>query len=184
MTMNGSRHPRGNAGGLYLERKEGGRRLISCKQCVNVEVQSLDKYLSESEEWMLKFVTGEKGLSEVEDPGELKKRLKEEKTNQWLKKSLHCRFPKDTEKVSTERTWQGLKGGHLKKETEAMVCAAQEQALWVNSIKHHSDCQDVSPMCRLCGKLSEKVMHLSSGFLVLTKSKYRIRHDIVGKHIH
>ena len=76
-----------------------------------------------------------------------------------------------------------MKGGHLKKETEAIVCAAQEQALRVNSIKNHIDGQDVSPMCRLCGESSETVMHLSGGCPVLAKSKYRTRHDIVGKHI-
>ena len=36
MTMNGSLHPIGNVGRLYLARKEGGRRLISCEECVNV----------------------------------------------------------------------------------------------------------------------------------------------------
>ena len=38
MTMNGSLHPRGNVGRLHLARKEGGRGLISCEECVNVEV--------------------------------------------------------------------------------------------------------------------------------------------------
>ena len=71
-----------------------------------MEAQSLDKYLRERKEWMLKFVSGEKGLSEVGDPDAFIKHLKEEKTSQWLKKPLHGRFLKDTEKVSTERTWQ------------------------------------------------------------------------------
>ena len=84
MTMNGSLNPRGNVGRLYLPRKEGGRGFISCKKCVNVEVQSLDKYLSESEEWMLKFVAGKKRLSEVKDLETFKKHLKEERTSQWL----------------------------------------------------------------------------------------------------
>ena len=35
---------------------------------MNVEVQSLGKYLSETKEWMFKFVAGEKRLSEVENP--------------------------------------------------------------------------------------------------------------------
>ena len=39
-------------------------------------------------------------------------------------------------------------------------------------------------MCRLFGKSSETVMHISSGCPALAKSKYRIRHDIVGKYIH
>ena len=86
--------------------------------------------------------------------------------------------------MSTERAWHWLIGGHLKKETEVWVCAVQEQALWVSSIKHHIDGQDVSPMCRLCDESSETVLRLSSGFPVLGKSKYIIRHDIVGKNIH
>ena len=155
MTMNGSLHPKGNVGRLYFARKEGGRELISCEECVNVEVQNLDKYLSESEEWMFRFVAGEKSLSEVEHPDAFKKRLKEEKRRLWLGKLLHGRFLKDTEKVSTDKSWQWLKGGHLEKETEVMVCVAQEQELRVNLIKNHIDGQDVSPMCRLCGESSD-----------------------------
>ena len=119
---------------------------------------------------MLKFSAGEKTLSEVEDPDVFKKRLKEEKRSQWLEKPLHGRFLKDTEKVSTERTWQWLKGGHLKKETEAMVCVAQEQTLRVKSIKNHIDGQDVSPICRLRSESSEAVKHLSSGCPMLARS--------------
>ena len=88
-----------------------------------MEVQSLDKYLSEREEWMLKYVAGEKRLSEVEDLDAFKKCLKEEKTSQGQVSRF---LKKDTQKVSTERTWQWLKGLHLKKETEEMVCGAQE----------------------------------------------------------
>ena len=50
MTMNCSLHPIGNVGRLYLARKEVAKWLISCEECVNVEVQSLQKYLGESEE--------------------------------------------------------------------------------------------------------------------------------------
>ena len=89
---------------------------------MNVEVQSMDKYLSESKEWMLKFVAGEKGLSELEHPDAFKKRLKEDNTSQWLEKPLHDRFLKDTEKFRTERKWQWFKGGYFEKETEVMVC--------------------------------------------------------------
>ena len=69
----------------------------------------MDKYLRE------KFVAEDKRLSEVENPDAFKKHLKEEKTNKWLEKPLYGKFLKDTEKVSTERTWKGLKRGHLKK---------------------------------------------------------------------
>ena len=137
---------------------------------MNVEVQSLDKYLSESGEWMLKFLAGGKGLSEVGDPDAFKKCLKEEKRSQWLENPIHGRFLKDTEKMSTERTWQWLKKEHLKKEDATVVSAAQEQALRANSIKHHIDDQDVSPMCRFCNESSKTVMHLSNGCPVLATS--------------
>ena len=75
--------------------------------------------------------------------------------------------------MSTDRTWQLLKGEQLKKETETIVCAAQEQALQVNLMKNHIHIH-VSPMRKLCGESSETVMHPSSGRPVLAKSKYRI----------
>ena len=61
----------------------------------------------------MRFVVGEKGLSEVEDQDAFKKRSKEKKASQWLEKPLHGRLLKDTEQKSTERTWQWLKGGIL-----------------------------------------------------------------------
>ena len=84
--------------------------------------------------------------------------------------------------MSTERTWKWLKGRHLKKDTETMPYAAQEQAVCVNSIKYCIVGQDVSPMHRLCGESIETVIHPSSGCPVLAKSKCRILHNIKGKH--
>ena len=91
MTMNESLHPRRNVSRLYIAKKEG-RRLIRYKECVNVEEQSQDKYLSK--EWMLKFVAAEKELSEVEDPNAFKNLLKEEKTSQWLENPIPWQIPK------------------------------------------------------------------------------------------
>ena len=85
----------------------------------------------------IEICSGGKRLSEVEHPDAFKKWLKEKKRSQWMGKRLHGRFLKDIEKVNTERTWKWLKREHLKKKTDAMMCAAQEQALWGNSIKHH-----------------------------------------------
>ena len=62
-------------------------------------------WTSDMEKWILIFVAGEKSLSVVEDVEVFKKHLKEEKRSQWLEKPLHGRLLKDTEKVSTERTW-------------------------------------------------------------------------------
>ena len=43
----------------------------------------------------------------------------------------------------------------LKVETEAMLCAAQEQAIRTNYVKHKVDKTAQSPLCRICDKKSE-----------------------------
>ena len=133
MTMNESLHPRGNVDTLYLARKEGERGFISYEECVNVEVQSLDKYLSENKQRMdVEICSWGKGFLRS---GRSRKALKEGKTSQWLEKPLHGRFLKDTKRMIAEKTWQRLKRRYLKKENEAMMCLAQDQALQVNLIK-------------------------------------------------
>ena len=57
----------------------------------------------------------EKGVVRSGRSRYIKKDLKEEKASKWPEKTLRDRFLKDTEKVNTERTWQNLKEGHLKK---------------------------------------------------------------------
>lgn len=39
-----------------MKRAEGGRGMISIEGCVNVEINSLNKCLARSQEWMLKSV--------------------------------------------------------------------------------------------------------------------------------
>ena len=51
----------------------------------------------------------------------------------------------------------------LKLETEALIFAAQEQALRTNAVKFNIDRTKNSPLCRLCGELSESVTHLVCG---------------------
>ena len=56
------------------------------------------------------------------------------------------------EKVYREKTWNWLGKGDLKIQTEALLCAAQEQAIRTNYIKHHIDKSSKNPICRMCGK--------------------------------
>ena len=65
-----------------------------------------------------------------------------------------------------------------------MMFAAQEQALRTNAIKANIDKQPVSPLCRLCMKTPETVMHLASGCTKLAQKQYRKRHDNVAKRVH
>ena len=57
MTMYGAYHPKADVDRLHLQRCEGGRGLLGVEDCVQVEVNSLKKYLSTSKEKILKEVS-------------------------------------------------------------------------------------------------------------------------------
>ena len=65
------------------------------------------------------------------------------------------------ETTDAEQTWSWLRSSDLKVQTEALICAAQEQALRTNYMKHHIDQTAASPLCRMCGEKGESVCHLS-----------------------
>ena len=58
------------------------------------------------------------------------------------------------ENVDRDKTWQWSKCD-LKIGTEALLCAAQEQAIRTNYVKHYIDKTSESPLCRLCGRKGE-----------------------------
>ena len=57
MTMYRAHHPKADVDRLYLQRCEEERGLIRLEDCVQVEVQSLEKYLRNSKEKILKEVS-------------------------------------------------------------------------------------------------------------------------------
>ena len=60
------------------------------------------------------------------------------------------------EKIDNDRTWQWLSKRDLDIGTEALLCAAQEQATRRNYVKHHINKTSESPVFRLCGKKKSK----------------------------
>ena len=85
---------------------------------------------------------------------------KEERKRQWKEKQLHGKFLRETEEVQGEGKWEWIRKGYLKKETEGLVFAAQEQALRINWIKKNIDGQDISEKCRMCGEMDESIVHV------------------------
>lgn len=64
MTMYRALHPQADADRLYIKRAEGGRGMISAEDCVEIEINSLNKYIEGSIERLLKAVKDEKILEE------------------------------------------------------------------------------------------------------------------------
>ena len=69
-------------------------------------------------------------------------------------------FERITEEIKDKDSWNWLKKETLKKDTEGMLMAAQDQALRTNYIKKRIDKQNVSPMCRQYGEREETISHI------------------------
>ena len=185
MTMNRMLHSRSNVGRLYIPRKEGGRGLLGIRDCVEQEEINLWKYVNESSEKLLEEVKFAQILRDQEETvGERKKRNTEKRKEEWKEKVLHGKFVRDTEEVRDVETWAWMRKGYLKKETEGMIIAAQDQALRTNWIKKNIDKQDISEKCRMCGERDESVSHIVAECSKLAQTEYKARHDNVARIIH
>ena len=187
MTMYGGLHPKSDADRLHVKRKDGSRGLISVERCIREEENSLGFYVANSEENLIRGVSTAEAINprETITSVEFKKQREKELKEKCSEKRMHWRFIRETtEKVDKEKTWQRLSRGDLKVGTEALLCAAQEQAIKTNYIKYHIDMTSDIPMCRLCGKKGEGVQHITSGCEKLAQKEYNRRHDHVAKKVH
>ena len=98
MTMYGPQHPKADVDRLYLKRCDGERGLIGVEDCVQAEVNSIDKYLSVSEEKLLKEVSLSSTLDNKKH-GKSKKDIQKKHQEEYESKALHGQFQKATEKV-------------------------------------------------------------------------------------
>ena len=185
--MYGGLHPKSDVDRLYVKRKEGGRGLISVERCIREEENSLAFYVAYSEENLIRTVLTAETINtrETITSVEFKKQREKDLKEKWSEKRMHGQFIRETtEKVDKEKAWQWLSRGDLKVGTEALLCAAQEQAIKTNYIKYHIDKTSDSPICRLCGKKDESVQHITSGCETLAQREYKRRHDNVAKKVH
>ena len=87
-----------------------------------------------SEKPMLKGVAKEDFMMEKERKKEYGRRTKERSEINWKEKSLHGEFPKSVVDFADCVLWQWLRSGYVKKNTEAIIVAAQDQTLRTNWI--------------------------------------------------
>ena len=78
---------------------------------MNIEVGSLFRYIGESKERLLRFLSDENILSE-------------DRMSKYKIKALHGQFETATEQVRDPESWGWLKRGILKKETEGLLTTA------------------------------------------------------------
>ena len=122
----------------------------------------------------------------VIDKKEDKQNDEEKRKTTWTAKIMHGQYARNLVETGAdvEETWSWLHQQDLKKETEGLIIAAQDQALRTNYIKFRIDKTATSPMCRLCHNKSETIDHVLSGCPKLSQSEYKRRHDNVAAAIH
>ena len=108
-------------------------------------------------------------------------RTKITRKQKWGEKQFYKCLKRLTRDISHKKTWTRLRKGNLKKETESLLIAGQNNAMTTNLIKAKIDKTQEKTRCRLCGDRDEMINHIISECSKLTQKEYKTRHDWVGK---
>ena len=72
----------------------------------------------------------------------------------------------------------------MKRETESLVVAAQNQSIRTNLVKAKTDKSQGHSLCKLCRKVDESIYHIVGGCSKHAQTEYKKRHDSLGKIVH
>ena len=72
----------------------------------------------------------------------------------------------------------------MKRETESLIVAAQNQSIRTNIVKAKTDKSQRYSLCRVCRKVDESIDDIVSSCSKLAQRKYKRRHDNLGKMVH
>lgn len=129
MTLYGMLHSRGDVDRLYVPKEIGRRRLMGVEDCV---------WLEQNERLLEEVIPeGVLGSGKYQRPKEVKNRNCKKRFESWKSKPLHGQILLQTKDVRDKTSWNWTRKGNLKKETEGLITAAQDQALRTNPVKGH-----------------------------------------------
>ena len=184
LAMNCCLHTRSNVTRLYLPRKKGKEGWLvlrtvlkrSANPCMATGGIARSGYCRWF--WRKRCLWGREysGIEEEQERGETKQL--EGKSSTWIICSTNFRCGR---KGVLELAQKGF---FLKKETQDLIFAAQEQGLRTNSGKHSVDKVSETQLYRLCGECTETVWDIVSACRKLAPKEYRRRHDKVALQVH
>ena len=108
--------------------------MISTEDCFELAIRGLEVYVHGSEERLIQAARGDK-IDGLEAASVLKRSKKEKRLEDWEEKVLHGRYLKQTKEVRNDQSWAWLQNGDLKRETESLIEAAQNQSIRTNLVK-------------------------------------------------
>ena len=76
---------------------------------------------------------------------------------EWEQKVLYGQYLRETKEVRSDQCWAWLQNGDLKRDTESLVAAAQNQSIRRNLVKAKIDKSHRDSLCRVCRKVDESI---------------------------
>ena len=152
--MHKALHPSDGVDRLYVSRKEGGTGLASIKDSVVASILRLEDDIERHERGLITAIRNDTDNT-IDDRMTTKKQ-------KWEKKQLSGRFKRLINNISHQKTWTWLREGNLKRETESVQIAAQDNAIRTNYIKVRIDKTQQNSKCRLCGDRDKTINHIIS----------------------
>jgi hypothetical protein len=167
-------HPKSSVDRIYNRREDGGRGLHGIENIVRAEEQSMKSYVQ---------------MKALTDP--LMARCQElvnswddlEEKDGWYDKPLHGAWHQQVSQVADMGmglSYQWLHKCDIRANTEALILAAQEQALNTRYIAKRIHHTNTDPRCRMCSQHDETISHLTSGCSKLAGTSYMERHNYVA----
>ena len=166
MTMHKALHPRDDVDRLYVSRKEGGRGLASIEDSVDASIQRLEDYIEQHERGLITTIRNDTDNT-------INGRMTTTRKQKWEEKLLNGRFKRLINNISHQKTWTWLRKGNLKRETESLLIAAQENAIRTNHIKARIDKSQQNSKWRLCAERDETINHIISECSKLAQKEYK-----------
>ena len=112
--------------------------MISIEDCVELAIRGLEVNVYGSEERFIQAARGGK-IDGLEAASVLKRSKKENRFEDWEEKVLHGQYLRQTKEVRSDQCWAWLQNGDLKRETESLIVAAQNQSIRTNLVKARID---------------------------------------------
>ena len=91
---------------------------------------------------------------------------------------------RETNDFAAQNSWQWLKRGSLKRQTESLIIAAPEPALGTNYRKVKTEHSRESAMCNMCRTRDKTVTHIISEYSKLAQTDYKAQHNTVTSAVH
>ena len=126
--MHKTLHPRDDIDRLYVSRKEGERELASIEDSIDIMIQRLEDYIEKCEGRLIKATRNNIDNMSISRTEITRKQI-------WEEKRLCGFFKWLTSDISYKKMWSWLRKGNLKRETESLLTAGQNNATKTNHIK-------------------------------------------------